>query len=142
MEDGSCANPQGSLDSSNHYDMGGSDGQLVKLDPASDTLYLTFRCVGNEGRAGFGRVLVSSDIYHFYPLWVDRAGGARYAPVTVSLGSTLGEGTQLAKQLQITTTGAAQWRRAPATVGLLTFKGKLPQMKETIRLKESVRERR
>jgi hypothetical protein len=49
MEDGSCANPQGSKDTAGHYDMGGSDGQLVKLDPATGTLYLTFRCVGNEG---------------------------------------------------------------------------------------------
>jgi hypothetical protein len=49
MEDGSCANPQLPLDSSNHYGMGGSDGQLVKLDPANDRLYLTFRCVGYYG---------------------------------------------------------------------------------------------
>jgi hypothetical protein len=49
MEDGSCANPQPPLDSSGHYNMGGSDGQLVKLDPSDGTLYLTFRCVGNEG---------------------------------------------------------------------------------------------
>jgi hypothetical protein len=49
MEDGSCANPQLPLDSSNHYNMGGSDGQLVRVDPANDTLYLTFRCVGNTG---------------------------------------------------------------------------------------------
>ncbi|HEY6308379.1 MAG TPA: hypothetical protein VI488_18185 [Candidatus Angelobacter sp.] len=49
MEDGSCANPQLPLDSSGHYAMGGSDGQLVKLDPSDGTLYLTFRCVGYEG---------------------------------------------------------------------------------------------
>jgi hypothetical protein len=48
-EDGTCANPQPPLDSSNHYGMGGSDGQLVKLDPSNDNLYLTFRCVGNTG---------------------------------------------------------------------------------------------
>ncbi len=47
MGDGSCANPQGSLDSNGNYNMGGSDGQLVKVDPANDRIYLTFQCVGN-----------------------------------------------------------------------------------------------
>jgi hypothetical protein len=28
------------------FDMGGSDGQLVKVDPALDRMYLTFQCVG------------------------------------------------------------------------------------------------
>lgn len=81
------------------------------------------------------------EIYRFYPMWVDRMGGARYAQVTVSLGSTLGEGAQ-AKQLQLATIGAAQWKTAPATIDLQRFKGRLPQMRETIRLNERERERR
>jgi|GEM_PF-3240649 len=50
--DGSCALPQfrryanGSIINSKPYDMGGTDGQLVKVDPANDRLYLTFQCVG------------------------------------------------------------------------------------------------
>jgi hypothetical protein len=49
MEDGSCAYPRPPLDKFDHYYMGGSDGPLTKLDPADGTLYLTFRCQGNEG---------------------------------------------------------------------------------------------
>lgn len=52
MEDGSCALPQFRTDSagkkivSKPWDMGGSDGQLVTVDPETGRLYLTFRCVG------------------------------------------------------------------------------------------------
>jgi len=52
--DGSCAQPQfrrdakGNIINAKPYDMGGSDGQLVKVDPANDRLYLTFQCVGFE----------------------------------------------------------------------------------------------
>jgi hypothetical protein len=48
MEDGSCANPQpvSNPHTGQTWDMGGSDGQLVKHDPLTDTLYLTFKCVG------------------------------------------------------------------------------------------------
>lgn len=52
--DGSCALPQFRRDANYNiinaqpYDMGGSDGQLVKVDPANDHLYLTFQCVGFE----------------------------------------------------------------------------------------------
>ncbi len=28
--------------------MGGSDGQLAKVDPATDRVYLTFQCVGYQ----------------------------------------------------------------------------------------------
>jgi hypothetical protein len=87
------------------------------------------------------RALASSEIYHFYPIWVDRSGGARYAQVTVSLGGAIGEGAQ-SKQLQLAIIGAAQWKTPPATVDLLKFKGKLPQMRETIRQNERERERR
>lgn len=50
--DGSCALPQfrryanGNIINAKPYDMGGSDGQLVKVDPANDHLFLTFQCVG------------------------------------------------------------------------------------------------
>lgn len=53
--DGSCALPQfrrlanGNIINAKPYDMGGTDGQLVKVDPTNDRLYLTFQCVGFEG---------------------------------------------------------------------------------------------
>jgi hypothetical protein len=75
----------------------------------------------------------TSDIYHFYPIWVDRAGGARYATVTVSEGGQMGANSQMAKQLNISTIGRAQWKETPPTVELRDFKGKLPSMRETIR---------
>jgi hypothetical protein len=46
---GTCALPQKKGDpstSSYAYDMGGTDGQLVKVDPANDRIYLNFQCVG------------------------------------------------------------------------------------------------
>src|SRR5437763_7871149 len=45
---GTCALPQlrGSGPTTFDYDMGGSDGQLIKVDPANDHIYLTFPCVG------------------------------------------------------------------------------------------------
>lgn len=52
---GTCALPQFRRDwsvkgapiiTSKPYDMGGSDGQLVKVDPATDLVYATFQCVG------------------------------------------------------------------------------------------------
>ncbi|MBV9216334.1 MAG: hypothetical protein JO053_09170 [Acidobacteria bacterium] len=58
-EDGSCAYPQGSLDSFGHYDMGGSDGQLALRDPATDKLYITFRCVGREITTKNGKFALS-----------------------------------------------------------------------------------
>jgi hypothetical protein len=57
---GLCANPQfpRSTAHPDHphepvFNMGGTDGQLVKVDPANDNLYLTFGCFGykqDEGR--------------------------------------------------------------------------------------------
>ncbi len=50
--DGLCAFPQfrrnldNSLIKQKPYDMGGSDGQLVKVDLTNDRVYLTFQCVG------------------------------------------------------------------------------------------------
>ena len=52
MDDGSCAYPQyrqdaaGQIIDEKPYDMGGSDGQLVKLNRNNNDLYLTFQCVG------------------------------------------------------------------------------------------------
>jgi len=52
MADGLCAFPQfrrnadNSLITKKPYDMGGSDGQLVKVDLTNDRVYLTFQCVG------------------------------------------------------------------------------------------------
>ncbi len=52
--DGSCAFPQfrryanGNLINAKPYDMGGSDGQLARVDPATDRVYLTFQCVGYQ----------------------------------------------------------------------------------------------
>ena len=52
---GSCAFPQFRRDWETKatpqifmkpWDMGGSDGQLVKVDPANDRVYVTFQCVG------------------------------------------------------------------------------------------------
>jgi len=53
VSDGSCALPQfprltttpGSADKP-VFDMGGSDGQLVQVDPGTGRVYLTFQCVG------------------------------------------------------------------------------------------------
>lgn len=53
FESGVCALPQFPRLTTGHgspekpiFDAGGSDGQLVKRDAATDTLYLTFQCVG------------------------------------------------------------------------------------------------
>lgn len=54
IEDGSCALPQfrtsGKPDYIRYkekpYDMGGSDGQLIKVDPSNDNIYMSFQCVG------------------------------------------------------------------------------------------------
>jgi hypothetical protein len=68
QEDGSCALPQYRLDEARApihaepYDMGGSDGQLVKLDPADDRLYLTFPCVGYQEQDSSGPGFVLSDV--------------------------------------------------------------------------------
>jgi hypothetical protein len=50
VEDGSCANPQPikSPTPPQAFDMGGSDGQMVKADPSNDNLFLTFKCVGSN----------------------------------------------------------------------------------------------
>jgi hypothetical protein len=58
FEDGSCANPQfiinadGSKKLTPPWDMGGSDGQLVTVDPSTNRLYMTFQCVGYKAKAG------------------------------------------------------------------------------------------
>lgn len=51
--DGSCAFPQFRRNPDiktqifmKPWDMGGTDGQLVKVDPANDRVYMTFQCVG------------------------------------------------------------------------------------------------
>ena len=51
IEDGSCAMPQFRTDdngkiTSPPWDMGGSDGQLARVDPSNDHVIVTFRCVG------------------------------------------------------------------------------------------------
>ncbi|MDT7543516.1 MAG: hypothetical protein QOE33_3420 [Acidobacteriota bacterium] len=49
---GTCAlpqfrrNPDNSPITSKPWDMGGTDGQLIKVDPANDRIYLAFQCVG------------------------------------------------------------------------------------------------
>ena len=43
----------GNIINAKPYDMGGSDGQLVKVDPANDHLFLTFQCVGFHQQAQF-----------------------------------------------------------------------------------------
>lgn len=51
--DGICACPQTRKDANKvpiytkPYDMGGTDGQLAKVDPKNDYIYLMFACVGN-----------------------------------------------------------------------------------------------
>jgi len=58
MEGGSCAMPQFRKDARHQkitsapWDAGGSDGQLVHVDPATDRLYLTFSCVGYKRGPG------------------------------------------------------------------------------------------
>ncbi|MEO6394097.1 MAG: hypothetical protein ABIP75_19740 [Pyrinomonadaceae bacterium] len=51
--DGLCAMPQirdndTGVTPHKPWDMGGTDGQLVKVDPANDHIFLTFQCVGNH----------------------------------------------------------------------------------------------
>jgi hypothetical protein len=49
---GTCAlpqfrrNPDNTPITSKPWDMGGTDGQLIKVDPANDRIYLAFQCVG------------------------------------------------------------------------------------------------
>lgn len=49
---GTCALPQFRRDANNNiipfkpWDMGGTDGQLVKVDPSNGNIYMTFQCVG------------------------------------------------------------------------------------------------
>jgi len=45
--------PVGGANETPVYDMGGSDGQLVKADAANNRLYLTFQCVGKFPDASF-----------------------------------------------------------------------------------------
>jgi hypothetical protein len=86
-----------------------------------------------QARAAIVVGSATSDIYHFYPIWVDRTGGARYAALTVTEGTQTGASAAMAKQLNISTIGRAQWKAPPPTIELLEFKGKLPVMRETIR---------
>jgi hypothetical protein len=58
IADGSCAMPQFLREENQTiipgppYDMGGADGQMVRVDPATNRLYLTFSCVGFQGIYG------------------------------------------------------------------------------------------
>ena len=79
-----------------------------------------------------GTVLARKNIYHFYPLWVDRTGGARYAVVTVSEDAPLVAGVQPVLQLQLFTVPPEEWVYPPPIVELNSFRGTLPQMRETI----------
>jgi hypothetical protein len=81
-----------------------------------------------------GPVLARKNIYHFYPLWVDRTGGARYAVVSVSEDAPLLVGVQPPLQLELFTVPPEEWKYPPATVDLNSFRGTLPQMRETIHM--------
>jgi hypothetical protein len=128
---------------SSDFDITGDTDLTAGANPSAPAFfYGDYHTASGYVQRPRGLLSANSDVYRFYPLWVDRTGGARYAQVTVSLGSTLREGATSVKQLQIATIGAAQRKTSPATVDLLKFKGKLPQMKETVRPRELEKEKR
>lgn len=47
FEGGTCALPQPPVGKDGHYNMGGTDGPLIKVDPRNDRIYMTHECVGN-----------------------------------------------------------------------------------------------
>ncbi len=66
--DGTCALPQfrkdgnGNIIPTKDWDMGGTDGQLVKVDPANDHIFMTFQCVGyHAARSRTGEFALDSN---------------------------------------------------------------------------------
>lgn len=79
--------------------------------------------------------------YHFYPMWVDRTGGARYSHIIVSQGGqnplvNVIDAADQAKELKLTSIPPGEWKTVKAQVELKTLKGAMPKFKETNEQKE------
>jgi hypothetical protein len=70
------------------------------------------------------------DVYRFYPIWVDRTGGTRYAVVTVSEAAHLGDSNMESKPLATATVPSGRWRSTPPAVKVIDLKGELPQVRQ------------
>jgi hypothetical protein len=79
-----------------------------------------------------GPALARKNIYHFYPLWVDRNNGASYAVVTVSEDAPLLKGPLPPLQPQLFSVAPEEWKYPPPTVDLNSFRGTMPKVIDAV----------
>ena len=79
-----------------------------------------------------GPALARKNIYHFYPLWVDRANGSSYAVVTVSEDAPLLDGQLPPLEPQLFSVAPQEWKYPPPTVDLNSFRGTNPKVIDTV----------